>query len=62
MSSALRLPAIEMVRKFARERGTPAQELDLVLFLDADPAAGTVFEADEEAFIASAERQREFNE
>ena len=56
------LPALEFVKKFARERGTPDQELDFVAFMDADPAAGISFLADEDAFVASAERMKEFNE
>jgi hypothetical protein len=56
------LPAIELVRKYARELGAPGQELDLVLFLDGDPACGCAVEADEATFIASADRMREFNE
>ena len=56
------LPALAFVRKFARERGTPDQELDLVLFLDGDADLGRAVEADEDAFIASADRLREFNE
>jgi hypothetical protein len=56
------LPAIEIVRKYARELGTPQQELDLVFFLDGDPVRGRAEERDEAAFIASAERRREFNE
>jgi hypothetical protein len=56
------LPAIEVVRTFARELGTPGQQLDLVFFLDGDPVRGCAVKGDEAAFIASAERRREFNE
>jgi hypothetical protein len=56
------LPAMEIVRKFAAERTSPQRELDFVLFLDADPERGVAFLADEDAFVASADRMREFNE
>ncbi len=56
------LPALEMVRKFARELNSSSRELDLVFFLDADPSREMVFFADEQTFIASADRPREFNE
>jgi len=56
------LPAIEIVRKFAAERGQAKRELDFVLFLDADPAVGSSKLADEAAFRQSAARPRSFNE
>ncbi len=56
------LPAVEIVRKFARERGKDDRELDFVLFLDADPAAGKAHFADEETFCGTADRPRSFNE
>lgn len=56
------LPAIEMVRKFSRERGTPKQELDFVLFLDGDPALQKARFSGEDDFCESANRQRAFNE
>ena len=56
------IPALQFCRKFAAERGTPAQELDFVLFLDAVPAKGTARFAAEDEFCASADRPRGFNE
>lgn len=55
------LPAIDIVRKFARERDKPECELDLVIFLDGDPATGKAVEADVGEFCASADRPREFH-
>ena len=51
------LPPVELVHKFARERGRTDRELDFVLFLDAQPDRTTRF-ADEEEFCRSAERGR----
>jgi len=56
------LPAVEIVRKFAGQRAAPGRELDFVLFLDADPQAGTARFAGEDEFCASADRPRSFNE
>ena len=55
------LPALELVRKYGRERGQPGQELDFVLFLDAEPASGSASEATEDAFVASADRPSAFS-
>ena len=55
------LPALELVRKFGRERGQPGQELDFVLFLDAEPASGGANDATEDEFVASAERPSAFS-
>ena len=55
------LPALELVRKFGRERGQPGQELDFVLFLDAEPASGGANDATEDEFVASAERPAAFS-
>ena len=52
------LPANEIARKHAAEAGTPGQQLDFVLFLDAAPSRGVAFEADEAAFRASVSRPR----
>lgn len=51
------LPAVELVQKYARERGRADRELDFVLFLDAQPDRTTEF-ADEEEFCRSADRCR----
>ncbi len=56
------LPPVEIVRKFADERGKAKQELDFVLFLDAVPAKGSVVEATEEELCNSVDRPRSFNE
>ncbi len=56
------LPALEFCRKFARERSRADREFDLVFFLDAAPAQRTAREASEDAFCASADRPRGFNE
>jgi len=56
------LPALAIARKFINERTSPERELDLVLFIDADPIRGVAFFADEQAFVAAADRMREFNE
>ena len=56
------LPALELARKFNRERGQPTQELDFVIFLDAEPTSGTARSASEEEFVASAERPSAFTQ
>jgi hypothetical protein len=56
------LPAIEIVRKFANERGRPDRQLDFVLFLDAVPAEGAARLASEDDFCNSIHRPRGFNE
>ena len=55
------LPALELVRKYNRERGHPGQELDFVLFLDAEPSTGGARSASEDEFMASADRPSTFN-
>lgn len=55
------LPALELVHKYNRERGDNEQELDFVLFLDAEPSAGTARRASEDEFMASAARPSAFN-
>ena len=55
------LPALELVRKYNRERGKPVQELDFVLFLDGEPSTGGARSASEDEFMASAERPSTFN-
>lgn len=56
------LPALELVHKYNRERDQPEQELDFVLFLDADSASGRARDAGEEEFMASAARPSAFTE
>ena len=56
------LPPVEIIRKFASERGKGEQELDFVLFLDAVPARGIAELATEEELCNSADRPRSFNE
>lgn len=54
------LPALELVHKYNRERDQPEQELDFVLFLDADRTSGLAHDASEEEFMASAARPSAF--
>lgn len=56
------LPALEIARKFAKQRGTPDQQLDFVLFLDRVPGEHRSAPGDEETFCSSIDRPREFNE
>jgi Permuted papain-like amidase enzyme, YaeF/YiiX, C92 family len=56
------LPAVEIARKFAMERGTESRELDFVGFLDGHPSEGGAVFASEEEFCRSVDRPREFNE
>lgn len=56
------LPALEIVRKFARERELPHRMLDFVLFLDAVPGAQRAEFVTVEDFCTSADRPRAFNE
>jgi hypothetical protein len=56
------LPALELVRKFAREREQPSRELDFVMFLDAEPVTGGARSATEDEFCASADRPSAFSE
>src|SRR6185295_14752105 len=56
------LPALEIGRKFAKEKETAARELDFVLFMDGDNGAGKARLAGVETFIESLDRKREFNE
>ena len=56
------LPALEIVRKFAKERDQPDRDLDFVLFLDGDAATGHARYADADEFCASVDRPRAFNE
>jgi len=51
------LPALEIGRKYARERGAETRELDLVLFVD-----GTKGLVSEDAFLESLDRPGAFNE
>lgn len=50
------LPAIEIVRKHAQEKGTPAQQLDFVMFIDGDEQTGACVVCDEDAFIGTLKR------
>jgi hypothetical protein len=50
------LPAIEIVRKHATERGSPRQQLDFIAFLDGDEATGSASFRDEDAFIGTLKR------
>ena len=56
------LPALEIGRKFAREKDGVGRELDFVLFMDGDNNAGRARLAGVDAFIESLDRKREFNE
>jgi hypothetical protein len=54
------LPALEIARKFAVERGTPAAELDFVLMLDALPGERKAVRAGPEVLIESCDRRKSF--
>jgi hypothetical protein len=56
------LPALEIVRKFSRERNKPDRQLDFVLFLDRVPGEQRAALVGEEAFCSTVDRPREFNE
>jgi hypothetical protein len=56
------LPALEIGRKFAREKDSANRELDFILFMDGDNSAGRARLTGVEAFIESLDRKREFNE
>ncbi|MDQ3438957.1 MAG: hypothetical protein M3478_01250 [Planctomycetota bacterium] len=56
------LPAMEICKKFAGERGREDRQLDFVMFLDAVPQQGTAKLASVDDFIASGHRPRGFNE
>jgi len=56
------LPALEIARKYAKERGTEKREFDLVLFLDGDSSSRTARLAGEEEFCSTLKRERAFSE
>jgi hypothetical protein len=56
------LPAVEMARQFVKNRGTPEQQLDFVLFYDVVPGEARAVSADEETFCRALNRPRAFNE
>ena len=56
------LPALEIGRKFVKEKDSPNRELDFILFMDGDNSKGKAAIAGIEAFIESLDRKREFNE
>lgn len=56
------LPALEIVRQFAAQRSRTDRELDFVLFLDGDRAAGKARRATIEEFCESVHRPRTFND
>ena len=56
------LPAVEIVRQYARQRGSADQELDFVLFLDGDRKQGEAHLATEEEFCSSADRAALFHQ
>jgi hypothetical protein len=55
------LPAIEIVRKFSRERSDGNRQLDFVLFLDGIHRQERAVRADEEEFCRSAGREQAFH-
>ena len=56
------LPALEIGRKFAKEKDSATRELDFILFVDGDTDARKAGLAGVETFIQSLDRMREFNE
>ncbi len=55
------LPALEIVKKFAAERGSSGRQLDFVLFLDTPQGGKQARFASEEEFCSSASRPRAFH-
>ena len=47
------LPAAEIARKFARERGDPRRELDLLLYYETSPSGTSARLSTEQAFVAT---------
>jgi hypothetical protein len=56
------LPALEIARKYAAERGTPKQQLDLVLYLEGFRRDKVARFSDEPSFIQSIDRPGVFDE
>lgn len=56
------MPANEIARKYAAEAGKTNRQLDLVLFLDADPRRGVAVESTAAEFLKSVNRPRELVE
>jgi hypothetical protein len=56
------LPALEIGRKFVREKDRADRQLDFVLFMDGNPLQRRARLAGIETFIESLDRMREFNE
>jgi hypothetical protein len=56
------LPALEIARKFAQEQHRPNPELEFVLFLDGDRAAGKARRASPEEFCESVNRPGTFHQ
>lgn len=56
------LPALEIARKFARERGGEKRQFDLVVFMDFDASAKGARVAGEDAFCSTIQRERAFSE
>ncbi len=54
------LPALEIARKFAKEHGTPAAQLDFVLFLDAVPGEQKALRVGPEVLVESIDREKSF--
>ena len=56
------LPAIEIVKKFSKERTMKDRELDLILFMDGSRKRGDARLASEAEFCLSVNRDKAFNE
>jgi hypothetical protein len=56
------LPALEIGRKFVKEKDSDKRELDFILFMDGDNGSRKAKLAGVEAFIESLDRMREFND
>ncbi|HMJ88949.1 MAG TPA: YiiX/YebB-like N1pC/P60 family cysteine hydrolase, partial [Candidatus Acidoferrum sp.] len=50
------MPAVELVRKFATERGTPGAQFDFVAFIEGDEFRGKAAFRDERAFLTTTNR------
>lgn len=56
------LPALEIARKFSRERGSERRQFDLILFLDGDAASKRARMAGEEEFCGTILREGAFGD